>query len=105
MTATQPVDFASPLLEKIQRLNESFEQEAHRLRDDEVAIRRAFAQRELHPLIMSSPYPHRTFSKPLGYAGDYEMMNMIHRAKPEGPSPYAKLVNAALAPADRALRS
>ncbi len=89
------LDFASPLLEKLQRLNESFAQEAHRLRDDEAAIHRAFAQRELHPLIMSSPYPHRTFSKPLGYAGDYEMMNMIHRAKPEGPSPYAKLVNAA----------
>ena len=82
------LDFASPLLEKLQRLNESFAQEAHRLRDDEAAIHRAFAQRELHPLIMSSPYPHRTFSKPLGYAGDYEMMNMIHRAKPEGPSPY-----------------
>lgn len=89
------LEYGFPLLEKIQRLNEVFEQEASRLDDQESGLHRAFAQRELHPLIMSSPYPHRTFNKPLGYAGDYEMMNMIHRGVPEGPSPYAKLVNAA----------
>jgi extracellular factor (EF) 3-hydroxypalmitic acid methyl ester biosynthesis protein len=89
------LEYGSPLLEKIQQLNEAFEQEACKLEDEESDLHRAFAQRELHPLIMSSPYPHRTFNKPLGYAGDYEMMNMIHREVPEGPNPYAKLVNTA----------
>lgn len=89
------LDFGAPLLERIQRLNEQFAQEASKLDEEESALHRAFAQRELHPLIMSSPYPHRTFNKPLGYAGDYEMMNMIHREVPEGPTSYAKLINAA----------
>lgn len=89
------LNFGAPLLEKIQHLNEVFEREASALDEEESAVHRAFAQRELHPLIMSSPYPHRTFNKPLGYAGDYEMMNMIHREYPDGPNPYAKLVNAA----------
>ena len=76
-------------------MNRAIELEARALDEAELGPHRAFAQRELHPLIMSSPYPHRTYNKPLGYAGDYEMMNMIHREVPEGPSPYAKLVNAA----------
>lgn len=88
------LNFASPLLEKIQILSERFQCEASKLEESESDVHRAFAQSELHPLIMTSPYPHRTFNKPLGYAGDYEMMNMIHRGVPEGPSPYAKLVNA-----------
>ena len=90
------LQFASPLLEKIQRLNRAIELEACALDEAELGPHRAFAQRELHPLIMSSPYPHRTYNKPSGYAGDYEMMNMIHREVPGGgPVPYAKLVNAA----------
>jgi len=89
------LQFGSPLLEKIQYLNENFQREASKLDEEELEVHRAFAQAELHPLIMSSPYAHRTFNKPLGYAGDYEMMNMIHRDIPEGLSPYAKLVNAA----------
>lgn len=42
---------------------------------------------------MCSPFAHRTFRKPLGYAGDYEMVNMIARNPFEGESLYAKVVN------------
>ena len=89
------IGHAGPLLEKLRELNEQFQDVAKLVCEEELPVHRAFAQRELHPLIMSSPYPHRTFNKPLGYAGDYEMMNMTHRDIPEGPSAYAKLVNAA----------
>jgi extracellular factor (EF) 3-hydroxypalmitic acid methyl ester biosynthesis protein len=44
-------------------------------------------------LLLCSPFLHRTYSKPLGYAGDYEMVNMICRNPFEGDSLYAKLVN------------
>ena len=89
------LDYSAPLLERLRELNHRFSLEAEKVSDAEAGLHKAFAHRELHPLIMSSPYPHRTFNKPLGYAGDYEMMNMIHREVPEGPTPYAKLVNAA----------
>ncbi|TAL06701.1 MAG: methyltransferase domain-containing protein [Verrucomicrobia bacterium] len=53
----------------------------------------SFAQRQLHPLMMCAPFGRRTFLKPLGYAGDYEMVNMILRDPFEGDSMYARLVN------------
>jgi extracellular factor (EF) 3-hydroxypalmitic acid methyl ester biosynthesis protein len=52
---------------------------------------------------MRSPFNYRTYTKPLGYAGDYQMVNMILRNRPEGPSLYAKLVNSftlSMAPAE-----
>jgi len=36
---------------------------------------------------------YRTFAKPLGYAGDYEMVNMMFRDSSEGGSLFAKMVN------------
>src|SRR5436309_7141006 len=51
-------------------------------------------QRQLHPLVLCAPFVYRTYSKPLGYAGDYEMVNMITRNPCEGGSLFAKLVNA-----------
>lgn len=56
-------------------------------------IHRAYARRQLHPLILCSPFFWRTFTKPLGYAGDYEMVNMILRDPLEGASLFAKLLN------------
>ena len=54
---------------------------------------RAYARRQLHPLVLCSPFVYRTFQKPLGYAGDYEMVNMILRDPLEGGSLFAKIVN------------
>jgi hypothetical protein len=41
-------------------------------------------RRVLHPLFLQAPMMERAFRKPLGYAGDYEMMNMAYRDAPEG---------------------
>ena len=54
---------------------------------------RAFAQRELHPLTLCAPFVHRTYTKPLGFAGDYEMVNLILRNAMEGPSTYARVLH------------
>jgi extracellular factor (EF) 3-hydroxypalmitic acid methyl ester biosynthesis protein len=62
--------------------------------DEEVRpAHRAYARRQLHPLVLCSPFVYRTFQKPLGYAGDYEMVNMILRDPHEGATMFAKLVN------------
>jgi extracellular factor (EF) 3-hydroxypalmitic acid methyl ester biosynthesis protein len=47
----------------------------------------------LHPVVMPAPFAYRTFHKPLGYAGDHEMVNMIARNGFEGDSLYAKVIN------------
>jgi extracellular factor (EF) 3-hydroxypalmitic acid methyl ester biosynthesis protein len=53
-----------------------------------------YARRLLHPLVLGSPFMRRTFEKPLGYAGDYQMVAMMTRDPFEGDSFYAKLLNA-----------
>src|SRR5262249_19557617 len=53
----------------------------------------SLSKRQLHPLTMCSPFAYRTYTKPLGYAGDYEMVNMIARDPFEGGSLFAKVVN------------
>jgi extracellular factor (EF) 3-hydroxypalmitic acid methyl ester biosynthesis protein len=52
-----------------------------------------YIKRHLHPLLLCSPFAYRTFNKPLGYAGDYEMVNMILRDPQEGASMFAKILN------------
>jgi extracellular factor (EF) 3-hydroxypalmitic acid methyl ester biosynthesis protein len=54
----------------------------------------AFGKRQLHPLLLCSPFVYRTFTKPLGYAGDYEVVNMMFRDPCEGGSLFAKMINA-----------
>ncbi len=58
-----------------------------------VAVHQVFARRQLHPLILESPFVFRTFQKPLGYAGDYEVVNMMMRDPYEGASLFAKAFN------------
>lgn len=87
---------------KMAELFGRFEQEAQQVAPEEEMPYKAFARRELHPLMLCAPFVHRTFSKPLGYAGDYEMVNMILRDRLEGPNTYAKLVNSFILRSDTA---
>ena len=54
---------------------------------------KVFAQRLVHPFILQSPFVHRTFCKPLGYPGDFEMVDMMFREPDEGPTLLGRLVN------------
>ena len=79
-----------------------FESVAKNISEDEAELHKAFARRELHPLMLVSPYIHRTFTKPLGYAGDYEMVNMMLRSPWEGQNTYAKCINSIVIRSDGA---
>jgi extracellular factor (EF) 3-hydroxypalmitic acid methyl ester biosynthesis protein len=86
-------EVAEPVLPKIIELHEIFEEEARQIPPEEVAAHKSFARRIIHPLTMCAPFVHRTFTKPLGYTGDYEMVNMLLRESPDtGSSTYAKIV-------------
>lgn len=76
-----------------ENLFSKFEAIAVEIKEDVRAVHRAYARRQLHPLILCSPFMYRTFHKPLGYAGDYEMVNMILRDPIEGASLFAKVLN------------
>lgn len=73
-----------------------FEDVAKEIGEAEVAVHKSYVRRELHPIVLCSPFLYRTYTKPLGYAGDYEMVNMMLRNPYEGSSAFAKLLNFAL---------
>ena len=88
--ATELAQFTMPA---ITTLFENFERTLTGIEPDSQPVYQNFGKRQLHRLLLCSPFLHRTYSKPLGYAGDYEMVNMICRNPFEGDSLYAKLVN------------
>ncbi len=51
---------------------------------------RAFAVRQLHGALMQVPWMHRARHKPLGYAGDFEVMNYLYERDFEGPTLFAR---------------
>lgn len=63
------------------------------LDENEHTLYRAYFRLHVLPLLQESPLLRRSFEKPLGYAGDYEMMNMLYRDHAEGHSLFAKALN------------
>ncbi len=63
------------------------------LPEDQHPHYRAYFRAHVLPLLSHSPLLRRAYEKPLGYAGDYEMMNMLYRDHAEGTSLFAKALN------------
>lgn len=78
---------------KMDSLFAEFEGAAREVAPEHLDIHKAYVCRELHPLMLCAPFMYRAFTKPLGYAGDFEMVNMILRNRFEGQNTYAKIVN------------
>jgi extracellular factor (EF) 3-hydroxypalmitic acid methyl ester biosynthesis protein len=72
-------DVREPIEPKFGELIMKFEIAASEVPEEDLMIHKAYVQRELHPLVLCSPFVHRSYTKPLGYAGDYEMVNMMLR--------------------------
>ena len=73
--------------------HERFEEILGALPPEARAAHQDFVRQHWHKLFLGAPFADRTYHKPNGYAGDYEMMNMIHRNQPEGRSLYEKLIH------------
>ncbi|MBN8709911.1 MAG: class I SAM-dependent methyltransferase [Verrucomicrobia bacterium] len=69
-----------------------FQDEAAKVPEEDSMIYKAFARREIHPYLLCAPFVWRTFYKPLGYAGDYEMVNMLlQESQTTGATTYARI--------------
>lgn len=71
----------------------AFENASREVAQEDVDVHKLLVYRDLHPLLLAAPFFNRVFRKPLGYAGDYEMVNMILRRTRDGPTTYAQIVN------------
>jgi extracellular factor (EF) 3-hydroxypalmitic acid methyl ester biosynthesis protein len=80
------VDYLTPLFRR-------FEEAVDPLSSQMRSVHQAFARQHLQQFVLTAPFGFRTYHKPLGYAGDYEMVNMMTRPPYEGGSLFAKLFN------------
>jgi extracellular factor (EF) 3-hydroxypalmitic acid methyl ester biosynthesis protein len=80
----------------VARVNQAGAQLTELTRDLSVAQERAcraLCRKHLGPLFVHSPFMRRALEKPLGYAGDYELMNMLYRDHADGVSLFGRLLN------------
>lgn len=82
-----------PVLPSLQLLFERFENVAAKIEKEHQPSHAIYAKRQLHPVVLCAPFMYRTFQKPLGYAGDYEMVNMMAQDSFQGGSMFAKVLN------------
>lgn len=93
-------DIYGAVAPRLRNLFGSLESAKRKLSPDSVVAHREYTQRELHPLMLCAPFVHRAYTKPMGYAGDYETVNMILRNRMEGPTAYAAILHQFVLSAD-----
>lgn len=77
----------------VDALFEKFEAVAARVESDLAPVHYMYIRRQLHPIVLCTPFLHRAFYKPLGYAGDYKTVIMIALNQPSGTTLFAKLLD------------
>lgn len=86
-------ELVAPVGKSLNHLFEKFEQVSKNVSAELQPAHSLYVKRQLHQFLMCSPFMHRIYAKPLGYAGDYEMVNMIWRDPHEGGSLFSKVLN------------
>ncbi|QHE75117.1 class I SAM-dependent methyltransferase [Hydrogenophaga sp. PBL-H3] len=87
-------EISSPLMLVASNYFAALEAETQDVPEGDLPTYRNFAQASLHPLLLRAPFVYRTFAKPLGYAGDYEMVNQILSDPQQGGTTYFQMINA-----------
>jgi len=86
-------ELATPIMQKGKEYLVWLEEEAKQIDVEDSVAHRNFAQTALHPLLLRAPFVYRTFAKPMGYAGDYEMVNQMLSDPRQGNSTYFQIIN------------
>lgn len=86
-------ELEAPVFPELAPLFQRFERTSALIGEELRPSHGMFAKRQLHPIVSCAPFFFRSWQKPLGYAGDYEMVNMMVREPYEGSTMFAKLLN------------
>jgi extracellular factor (EF) 3-hydroxypalmitic acid methyl ester biosynthesis protein len=86
-------ELATPIMQKGKEYLVWLEEEAKLIDVEDSVAHRNFAQTALHPLLLRAPFVYRTFAKPMGYAGDYEMVNQMLSDPRQGTNTYFQIIN------------
>ena len=77
----------------IDNLFEKYEAVASRIEIGLEPFHQVYVRRQLQPLLLCAPFANRAVTKPMGYAGDYGIVNMILEDPHQGESLYAKVLH------------
>src|SRR3954454_10362695 len=91
--AAEPAVLRSYLQRCIDEMRESLVLLPQTLDLDTHAKRKDVCAELLHSFLKQSPFLRRALEKPLGYAGDFEMMNMLYRDPWEGETALGTALN------------
>ncbi len=53
----------------------------------------SYFRSKMHEIIYKAPFANRVYNKPLGYAGDFEMMNIIYQNHPSGQDLFSQCLH------------
>ena len=84
---------ARPLLDTFNKLHERLEIEARKVPMEDEPLVTRFLRQHLQPFFLCSPFGFQTCVKPLGYAGDYQSVNMIVENRMNGETLFGKFMN------------
>lgn len=90
---TYLTEVAPQMIEHMNAASDELRELVQHLPEEQHPAHRAYYRAHILPLISESPLLKRAYDKPLGYAGDYEMMNMLYRDHAEGGSLFARAMN------------
>jgi hypothetical protein len=86
-------EVVGPLIDLSDQINTAFVAATAGTRSTAVTEKlHSFAWRQIGQLLMTSPFMSRALEKPLGYPGDYLLMNYIYRNRFAGDSLFARAV-------------
>lgn len=77
----------------IDALFEKYELATGRIETGLEGVHQVYVRRQLQPLLLCAPFANRAVTKPMGYAGDYGIVNMILEDPHQGESLYAKILH------------
>lgn len=90
-------NISSDLLSEGMALLDSFNQQLRMSEEgiapDDVPLLWGYAFKELFPYFMRSRFAERAYYKPKGYAGDFELIELIYRNKPDGDGKLGRLID------------
>src|SRR5439155_287460 len=81
------------LIDRVAAARETLGGLVSELSEQQHAEYRAYCSASLGGFLMQAPFVRRALEKPLGYAGDYEMMNMLYRDPAEGETLLGRAIN------------
>ncbi len=75
---------------EVNRIFSKFQELSSNFVGDEISIHKKYFRINFHPILMATPFVNRSFTKPLGYSGDYGLMVMLYEYEDLGGNLFDK---------------